>query len=201
VQTDEKSSVLIQMREMFPDQKTHLNTILKLYKFLFPRTTKTIWEKTPEDLLKEISDTKISLELDKMMENHVNEMKEMIIEDKMLARRISLIGAFVDTAYLYYVWHYDNDAPIYKLPNNLMKFKFITEALGAPKDSLNACFEKCISDEFIKDTRNSQPPFMMRTELSKEQIIELLRDHIQPIFKEILNALLKFNRDVPSAQL
>ena len=185
-------STLSKLKEMFPTKQAHITTLLKLYKFLFPQPMKkTIWEKSQNELLDEISSTPLSLNMENIIAEHTAEINQILLEDKLLTKKISLIGVFIDCAYLYYVWHFDPEAPIHKLPTGIMKFKLISDAIGAPSDDLSECFIRCMTDSFIKETRIEQPPYMLRTELTSAEIREKLHQTVKPIFKNILDEIFK----------
>jgi hypothetical protein len=76
----------------------------------------------------------------------------------------------------------------------ILKFNLISDALQAPNDALNAYFAQCIENYFIRDVRIEQPPFMVRTDLSHDEIKEKINMIVKPVCKEILNGLFALDK-------
>jgi hypothetical protein len=154
---------------------------------------KPIFEKSESDIIDEIHNTPITLDLGKSIKEESDRINNFYAEEAKLSKRIATIPALIDFAYLYYVWNYDKEAPVHKLPMTIFKFNMITEAMQAPKDELNECFAQCIENYFIRDVRIENPPFMLRTELSPAEIKEKIKIIIEPLCKDIMNKLLSKN--------
>jgi hypothetical protein len=180
------------IKNLFPSRKIHIETLLKMYKFIFKADKKAIWEKTEAELKDDILSTSYSLDISKILEQQLLEIKQYEKQKELFGKRLSAIPIFIDFAYLFYVQHYDTSAPVHKLPTYLNKYKMIAYCLKAPLDNdLYACFEQCIENNFISDLRIENPPFYLRTELSEKEIKEKIELIVKPLCKDILAQLLK----------
>lgn len=184
-------STITKLKKMFPDKLSHMKVLLTSYKFCFPskKVNKPIVEKTEQEVLEELTNTKISLDIGDMIQEQSDAIKNYYIEEKLFSKRVAEIPVFIDFAYLYYVWCYDSEAPIHKLPNSIFKFNMLSSALGVSQDKLNNAFAQCIENPFIRDLRIEKPPFTMRTDLSKDEIRKKINEIVKPVCKEILNGL------------
>jgi len=189
-----EDSTINHLKKLFPDRKTHMDTLLKLFKYCFYQPNKNILSKTADDVVEDITSTPISLDLGKVLQEQTNEITEYYAEEAKFEKRVAAIPMFIDFAYMYYVWFYDSEAPIHKLPMTMMKFKLIEEALAAPHDDLQAAFEHCIENSYILDMRIEKPPFMMRTELTPDQVREKLKIVVKPVCHDILTELLRLDQ-------
>lgn len=188
-------TALLKLQKMFPNKVFHMKVLLKLYDFCFPRkpVIKPVFEKTQDEILEDIKKTTITLNLENMLTEQTEALKQYYTQEELLDQQVAKIPMFLDFAYLYYAWCYDKEAPIYKLPNTPMKFNIICEALNSTNDNLTSVFSQCIKNNFIKDLRIEQPPFMLRTDLTKEEIREKINSIVKPLCKEILNGLFALN--------
>ena len=188
--------VIEKLQKMFPNKIFHMKTLLTLYSFCFPKKSakKPVFEKTIEEVVNEIHSTTISLDLGSILKEQTDAIKDFHDENAKIGKRIAAIPMFIDFAYLYYVWCYDKEAPIHKLPMTILKFNLISDALQAPNDDLNAYFAQCIENYFIRDVRIEQPPFMVRTDLSHDEIKEKINMIVKPVCKEILNGLFALDK-------
>jgi hypothetical protein len=194
--------IIDKIKELFPDRKTHLDKLVSMYKNIFLETKKMTWEKSQKEVTDEILTTGFSLNIGKILEEQMEQIKKHEEQEKTFNSRISAIPIFIDFAYLFYVQHYDKNAPIHKLPTHILKYKLLTNALRAPIDDLYACFEQCIENSFISDLRIEKPPFYLRTDLSKEELKEKINLIVKPLCKDILTNLLKmYSRENPGTAL
>lgn len=191
-----EDSVIEKLQKMFPNKVFHMKVLLKLYDFCFPKKTakKPVFEKSVDDVIDEIHSTPISLDLGSILKEQTDAIKDFYDENAKIGKRIATIPMFIDFAYLYYVWCYDREAPIHKLPMTILKFNLISDAMQAPNDDLNAYFAQCIENRFIRDVRIEQPPFMLRTDLSPDEIREKINMIVKPVCKEILNGLFALDK-------
>jgi hypothetical protein len=192
IKNDDSNELSEKIKSLFPSRKVHIDTLLKLYKFIFSGNKKAIWEKTEEELKDDILNTSYSLDISKILEQHLLEIKQFEKQKENFNKRLSAIPVFIDFAYLFYVQHYDVSAPVYKLPAYLNKYKMITYCLKAPiNDDLYACFEQCIENNFLSELRVENPPFYLTTDLSEKEIKEKIELIVKPLCKDILTQLLK----------
>lgn len=186
--------VISQLKEMFPSNKQHMQILLKTYKLCFPKkiNAELIFNKNEDTLLKDIKNNDYSFDFVKAVEEQKAALFEHANRDKILATQLENIPVFLDFAFIYYVWYFDDQAPIHKMPSTVLKFNMITDALGVERNDLYSAFFKCVENNFIKELRIEKPPFMLRTEMTFEDVQKKLLD-INPLLKNILDALLKLN--------
>lgn len=189
--TDEETQ---QLKRIFADRKKHLRYLFKLYKFIIPITTprkKQLYEKTEEDVVRDISNTVgYSLNMDSLANDISRDIAESIRSTELFHKQIACIPVFIDFSYIYYIRHFCDDSPVLKLPTFLPKFRMIMAAIKAPDNELHACFEQCIQNTIIADMRQEIPPYHLRTDLTEEEIREKVKLLILPMFKDILKYLL-----------
>lgn len=182
------------IEELFPNKKQHMNTLFKLYKFIFQKYEKTIWDKNNKDVIDDIANTSFSLNFTQLMEEQSKNAYKQLFKSKTLHKRIEAIPAYIDFAYLYYLRYLDSSAPIHKLPTTKFKYKLLMYSLGVPYNELHACFEKCIENKFLSELRVETPPFYLRTELSEAQIEEKINTVVQPLCKQLLKLIFELYR-------
>lgn len=185
------------LRQLYPNKLDHMKLLVNMYKFCFTNKAKTKPndDKTINDVVDEISNTPISLNLSNMMKEQADEIKRQMFDEKMLPKKIATVPAFIDAAFIYYIWSYDPNAPILKLPNTVMKYKMILQAISSQPDDINTAFLECLTNPFITDMRIESPPFLMRSELTKAEIKEKLESVVKPVCKTIINGLLKLEKN------
>ncbi len=182
------NSTLEMLRTLFPDKQQHMQSLLKIYKLCFPKIIKPIFKKTTEDIIRDIKNSQgssIMKEQKKALLMHAN-------EEKILKTQIQNIPIFADFAFIYFIWCYDKDAPIHQLPLTGLRFNMIVDAIHADRN-ISQLFSKCINDSFIKDLRNEKPPFLLRTQMATPEIQEKINAVVKPLFKSILNELIKLD--------
>lgn len=175
-------SILSRMKEMFPTPIEHMRGILKLYKFCFSHLKKQTWEKSEEDVIREITESKnvnLSGLTDKQTSHEIH-----------FGKQVAALPALFDFIFVYYVWLYDNTAPICKMPNKIFKFNLIIDALPVEKNELYHNILTCVTNNFISDIRMENPPYMMRTQLTTGEIKTQLLE-VKKLVKNIINSLLK----------
>jgi hypothetical protein len=185
-----EEATISKIKKMFPDKNKHMQTLIKLYKYIFKKEEKSFIDKTDEDLLSEISDASLSLDNLQSKNNFLEQYKKC----NLFEEKIKRIPVFIDFAYLYYIQHIDPEAPIHKLPMTLLKYKLIMSSLRIPANDLYACFEQCIENKFIIDIRNEIPPFYLRTDMPENEIKKKIKLLIEPLFKDILKYLLEIHK-------
>jgi hypothetical protein len=195
--TETSANILVSIKNMFPDRSSHLKSLVSIYRFINAvnvSSGKALYEKTKADLISDVMDASYSIDVEKMLAEHDKDTVLQLKKDRVLYKQVAAIPAFLDFAYIYYVQHYNNSAPIYKLPVFLQKLKLIMTALKAPYDKLAVCFEQCIENKTISSMRIETPPYHMRIDLTKEQIREQIRQEVLPVLKNILNLCLKLDK-------
>ena len=143
---DTSANVLASIQNMFPDRPSHLKSLVSIYRFINAvnvASGKALYEKTKADLISDVMDASYSIDVEKMLAKHDKDTVLQLKKDRVLYKQVAAIPAFLDFAYIYYVQHYNNSAPIYKLPIFIQKLKLIMTALKAPYDELAVCFEQC----------------------------------------------------------
>lgn len=188
----EKETELIS--KFFVNREVHLKHLFKLYKFIQPAAKprkKPLYEKTEEDVLKDIMSTKgYSLNMDSLADSVSSDVAESMFNAELFHKQLDCVPLFVDFAYMYYVRFYCDDSPVLKLPAFMPKFRMIMAVLKTPSDELQACFEQCIENEIIADMRQEVPPYYLRTDLSEDEIREKMKLLVLPMFKDILRHLI-----------
>lgn len=185
------------LHQLYPNKLDHMKLLVNMYKFCFTNKAKTKpnEEKTTSDIVDEIANTPISLNLGNMMKEQADELKRQMFDEKMFPKKIAVIPAFIDAAFIYYIWSYDQNAPILKLPNTVMKYQMLLQAVNSQPDAINMAFLECLTNPFITDLRIESPPFLMRSELTKAEIKEKIENVVKPICKTIINGLLKLEKN------
>jgi len=190
-----KEKIIDKLRLMFPDRITHMKILIDLYKKCFTTKAKSLpnYEKSIDDVISDVMNTKINLDLSKDIQDNVSELINQEYDKTFFSKRVQSIPVFLDFAFIYYVWNYDKHAPIHKLPS-IIKFNMIIDAISAPKDILYTSFKTCIENKHISEMRIEIPPYMLRTELSYKEVKKIVDEEIKPIFKTIINELLKMEK-------
>ena len=81
---------------------------------------------------------------------------------------------------------------IHTMPKTLLKLKYILSIMGCTNIELNGMFEDVLQNDLFKDLRISdQIPFHLITDLTIEEQKEKLYKEIIPLFKKILNLILR----------
>jgi hypothetical protein len=184
------------IEKMFPNRKAHLDTLFRIYKFIaaaVSKKKKNIPEKTKEDVLADIMDSKYSLDMEAIAASTQKELIDNLKQNGLFHKQIAAVPVFIDFAYMYYVQHFDREAPIHKLPMFLPKYRMIMATLKAPCDDLFVSFENCIENRIIMDMRVEIPPYHLRTDLTDGEIREKLKIVVVPALKDILEMCLKLD--------
>lgn len=191
----EGCTILEKLRELFPDQSTHYKKLAQIYSFCFPKepVNKPVFEKSDEEVISEIHNTPISLDLGEVLQEQTEDTKKYYMNNELFGRRVANIPVLIDFAYIYYIWRYDKNAPVFELPASILKFNVIASAAQVPDDKLKKYFMTCITDPFIRDLRNERPPFMMRTDMSQDEIKDKIREVVEPLCRKILMGLYEFD--------
>ena len=191
--TPPKESLLDQLKKMFPDKHQHMQTLIKTFRKCFPKkAADPLFMKSMQDMMKDMKNMKLSDDLTEALEEQKKALFYYANRDKVLEVQVANIPVFIDFAFVYFIWCYDDTAPICRMPLTGLRFKMIVEALDSPNTELVECFFKCLEDPFIKELRIEKPPFIMRTELTYDEIRTKLVD-VEPLFKNILQLLLKIS--------
>jgi len=181
------------MQCTLPDRQLHLNTIIKLYKYSFIEYQTPIWHKSKEELITEVLNTPLSFNFSEAFKKQTDVVQQHKDQER-FASSLEQIPKLIDMLFLYYIWYYDNTAPFKALPRNTIKFKILSEVLNIPKDQLWENFIKCMTCPFIKELYIDVPPYILRTELTYQQINEKIHTLVKPLCKNILTDLLKLDK-------
>ena len=174
----------------YGDRKKLLNAIIRTYKFIKSEEKKQTWEKTEEEVLNDIMNTSYSLNMDNILENSKKNISELESYNELIGKKIEAFNVLTDFCYIYYIQEYSHDSPFHRLPMNLLKFNMIASFLKIKEDDTSAVLRQIIQNGFLTDLRR-EPPFMLRTELSAENIQEKINLLVKPICKELVNSVLK----------
>lgn len=181
------------IREMYQNRPNLLKSILKIYKFIFKPMRKQLYEKTEKDITDDVMSAKFNMDLDKFVKESYAEILNNKNSDKLLFSKISLIPVFLDFCFIYYAHYFDEEAPFYKLPNTIFKFKLVSSSLNKNNPiytAIDKTFEEIILDETVKDMRIESPPYYLRNSLPTGELKNKITNHINPIFKKLMNLLL-----------
>lgn len=188
-------SISKKLKESYGNRTTLLSKIIAMYKFIFKEEKKQIWEKTASDVNDDVASAKYNLDLDKIVKESYAEIYNAEQLNKLVKKKITMIPAFLDFCYIYYVTYFDENCPFYKLPISKLKYRVIATSLRAYGNEqlhdINILFEKIIDDEFFKELRIEYPPFCLRTELTDAEIREKLNTTVKSTCKVLLDKLLK----------
>ena len=178
-------TVADELKKIYKDRKNLLKTITAMYKDMFG-VKKPIAPKTND-----LPINSYSLDLNSIFSEHkqyIDDTKDYI---DTIMKSTSMIPSFLDFCYIYYVTHYDSDAPFHKLPSTKTKYRLIISTLQANQNPINLILEKIILDDLFREIRIESPPFHIRTELSNEEVVEQLESHIKPMCKELYESILR----------
>jgi hypothetical protein len=180
--TPEYKPLLIVLKELFPDKKTHVKKLLKAYKKAFPEFP-SLEAETIKPMGMDKMEEYLELKRDEFFKPHVI--------DALLDQSTKTIPALVNFAFVYFIWKFDECAPIPKLPNTLMKFKLLTEVINSDSHVELALFRRFYEDPFLNEIRMDNPPYLMRSTLSKQEIINNINNIAKPVCKMLLELILK----------
>lgn len=200
IKNSQDVDIIKSFKEMFPDRETHLKTLFQIYKAIAIDDKKQMWEMNEEDLLNELA-KKESFQLKNDLDQQSDDIKKYVFKNVVFHKKVSSVPVFIDFAYMYYITYFDHNAPICRLPKNMLKYKLFAQMLNIPKDNLYNCFEQCIENEFFKELRIEEPPFYLRTELTEDEIKKKFRNLVLPLLKEILGYLVRLGKPKPSTQV
>ena len=180
----------------YSDRPTLLKAIVKLYKVITLCKKKQTWEKTEEEVHRDMQNAKGFSNLDMQSANdtivdlkqstgHV--LTDLLPIEQIVKNKIESIVIFVDFAFIYWIRKYSNDNPFYQLPKNRNKFNLIVTQLKIPHDQLYKLFKQLIKNKAIIDFRN-EIPFQFRTDLSHWEIYDMIEKQI-PCLKLLLSLI------------
>lgn len=179
-------TILESLKEVFPDNKVHMQALYKLYKQAFDGLSPQE-RKTQANLINDVMDTKISLDLGASLKKEYDRLAGNTQYTINLPSKITAIVYFLNSAFTYYVWSIDDKAPISYLPMSKMAFHAIMSALNPDRKlEIYQLFMTCITDEFMRDIRRTMPPFVTTTTMEREDVVKKIKDVVQPICKKIL---------------
>jgi len=188
-------TIAMKMRSMFGDRHKMLSSLVRMYKFMFTEdeNLKEIWEKNNSDIQNDLNNTQYIIN-DAI--SHARKELEMVEKTQQLfQRRIDMISPFLDLCYIYFIHHFDVNAPFYRLPTTILKHKLIANTLKSNTLPLhvetNRIFEKIIKDSQLTEIRQEIPPYYLRMDITIDELRVQLKEKIKPIFKELLTCLLK----------
>lgn len=186
--TEQKTSIQ-HMKELIPTKKKHIEYLLNTYKYCFPNNDVKFQNEYNEDvLINDIRNTSTT-NLQELISNEVEKSRKQIDHDIKFFSRIAKIPIFIDLAFVYFIWQYDANAPVWKLPN-LFKFHLISDVLNTKHTKLYEYFMECITNPFMKELMCEEPPLQMRTELSEKDIENKINEEVKPLCKKILKEIL-----------
>lgn len=180
-----------ELKTLYQDRERLLLVMIEMYRFIFRVEPKHIWEKTEKDITDDVISAKMNLELDRMVKESYAEILNVELRNKLLSKKLSLIPVFLDYCYVYYISGLNRNAPFYRLPTTILKFRIIIRSLKNRIVVVDNVFERILSDELMKDIRVENPPYCLRTDLSKEEITGNLHSTVKAYCKELLEQLLK----------
>ena len=115
-------------------------------------------------------------------------------------KKIKSIPVFLDFCYIYYIHHFDEEAPFHKLPSGMNKYNLIISACNgwaSKYAEINKTFKQIITNKILTDFRMENPeypPYLLRTTLDKEEIVGNLTKQ-KPLFKKLLECMMKLKND------
>jgi len=193
-QKKEQEKELDQLKEMYKDRKKILDSIISMYKYIFTDEKKQIWEKTAKDVQDDIMSAKYNLDLDRIVKESYAEILNAEQAATLFNKKLGMIPALLDFCYVYYVTHFSEDAPFYKLTETKIKYRLIINRLHAygneTYNKINDIFEKILDSQLLREMRVESPPFHLMTDLSIKELKEKMEMEIKPILKDLLNNLL-----------
>ena len=189
---DEKTQHLRDVNRIYANNKTIMDNILKLYKFLSTKEDKQIWEKTDKDVSDDVAKVDYSVELNNVVKTEMAQILTEQERDKLIQKKYNVVPVFIDFCYIYYIKMSGNkELFFYTMPSNLLKFKFVCATMGCKDVELNALFEDVIQNELMRDVRNNNIPFHLLTDLTADELKEKLYTEILPTLKKILDKVLR----------
>jgi hypothetical protein len=189
-----KLSISEQLKSLYKDRPTLMSKILSMYKFIFSPEEKQIWEKTANDISDDIANAKYNLDLDRVVKETYAAIENAEQTDALFNRKTTMIAPLLDFCYIYYVTHYDDTAPLYKLPTNKFKFDLITKVLHADDEKSKKLFSGIINSDLFASLRKEDMPFYLCTEMSIEEQRKAFEKIVKPTMKDLINSLLLLGR-------
>lgn len=190
-----EKSYLDILKELYPNRISHMKSIIALYKHAFDMIVrKGLFNKTEKDVVEEaMAIKKFDFNISGLLDENKRMILQKIEEEVYFDDHVASIGKFLNASYIYYIWTYDNKAPIYKLPMTYPRFEIIMSAIHAERNELYLLFERCIKDPHMHEVRLTTPPFSMRNDMTKDKICEYIKENVLPVCKRLLELLLKLD--------
>lgn len=181
------------LKKMYKSREKLLKTIIKLYKYIFKKPAKPLWEKTKDELSS--LDTGFTLNLQSIIKESYDQIHTIEGSEKIIQTKTEFLPVMLDFCYIYYIHYFDDNAPFHKLPTTVFKYNLIVNTLranGNPLyDEINKTFKKILESNLFTQMRMETPPFYLRTHLSPGQIEDDIQEIIKPVCKKLMDNLLK----------
>lgn len=196
--TDEKNA-LHQLKELYGDQSQLMSKTLSLYKVFSQDVSfeQPIWSKTDQDILKDISESTFNLGLSEFVKENYNKILSSEYKTHLIVQKTKILPVLLDCCWVYYVHHFNKDAPLYMMPKTALKMKVLLRYLPKPKteriERIERLMLEIINNPFIKDMRRENPPFHLTTDMEHDEINKIIMTTIKPMLKELLEHLLRIN--------
>ena len=175
------------IKSIYKSRDQLLKGILSMYKFMFS-DEKQIWQKTPTDVLEDVANAKYDLNIE------VEPYKD---DEQLFREKTSMVSALVDFCYIYYVTHYNKDAPLYKLPSKL-KFKLIIHVLHCQDTIIDRAIQDAfmfiMDDPIFNELNNEDIPFYISSTLSTEEQREVFKKNIKLVLRDLICNLLRLDQ-------
>lgn len=172
--------------ELFRDRPNLLQSIIKLYKYIFVNKP----EEEPVDLpIQALNDTQpLDLDINKVLISSYEKIIQQKKYEKELPDRLHKIPIIIDFMFHYYISK-DAFAPVYSFPKTLLKYKLLTSVIK--KDTVvDDIFTNFYNDQFIKDVLVKSPPYHIRIECTAEEIIKNIKEQSTK-FKVLLDYIIR----------
>lgn len=168
------------------DRDKLMPAILRIYKNLCKEIQLPNYEKTGQDVLNDIANANFDIAsiLDKASADTLLDERA----NKLLQEKTETLPMLCDFCFIYFMYLYTTELPTSIMPSTVTRFKLIARHLNADKETCDI-FVKLIPDPFVRDLYRTIPPFLMRTDMKKQEIIAKISSYNE-IFKNLIRKLL-----------
>lgn len=175
------------IKSIYQSRESLLKGILSMYKFMFS-DEKQIWQKTTDDVFNDVVNSKYDLNVD---------VKPYTDDTALFNQKTHMVPALIDFCYIYYVTHYNKDAPLYKLPSKL-KFKLVIYVLHCKDTAIDKAIQDdfmfIIDDPLFTEMRDEELPFHISSSLSIDEQRNVFEKNIKPTINNIISNLLRLDK-------
>lgn len=182
------------LRDVYGTNDELLRSIVRLFKYAFTekRRARGLSEMTAEDLIQDIHNTKLTLP---NFDGSISDILEAERSAKLFAEQLAAVPVLLDFIYVYFVNCCVEQAPLYRLPHNPLKFCLISDQLKKYIKSAKQMeyfrrahqqFIHVIKDPIIQEFRQEDPPMIIRSTRPIEDIKRIMFGEVREKIRDLL---------------